>query len=77
VWSALSDRQAEQWMRYESLVNLTFASAPATLVCPYDTRRTPRHIIEAAQRTHPHLGCTEDPVVSPAYHEPEDFLTQA
>ena len=40
-WAGGSDAEIAGWMRYESIINLALASAPATIVCPYDTRSMP------------------------------------
>lgn len=41
------------WTRYESVLNTAFASRPAWIVCPYDTRRLPAYVVEDARLTHP------------------------
>lgn len=42
-----------EWTRYESVLNTAFASRSAWIVCPYDTRRLPAHVVEDARVTHP------------------------
>lgn len=64
VWDGRSPDEAAEWTRYESIVNLCFASAPATIICAYDTRSVSEAIVAAASHTHPGEG----------YREPEDFL---
>jgi transcriptional regulator with XRE-family HTH domain len=76
VWARRSEAEITAWFRYESLVNLAFAAAPATILCPYDTRSTPAEVIADARRTHPdgtHASATGG---GSAYQEPEDFLLQ-
>ena len=49
-WSGQSEEQIAAWTRYESLVNLAFASSPATVVCTYDERlHSPEAIAEASR----------------------------
>jgi transcriptional regulator with XRE-family HTH domain len=73
-WSGQSEAQIAAWTRYESLVNLTFASSPATLVCTYDERlHSPEAIAEAFQ-THPEVLHGDAAVTSEAYRTPADFL---
>jgi transcriptional regulator with XRE-family HTH domain len=76
VWATRSDAEITAWFRYESLVNLAFAAAPATIVCPYDTRSTPAEVIADARRTHPDGTHASGTGVGSAYQEPEDFLLQ-
>ena len=73
-WSGQSEEQIAAWTRYESLVNLAFASSPATVVCTYDERlHSPEAIAEASQ-THPEILHGEVAVTSEAYLTPADFL---
>jgi transcriptional regulator with XRE-family HTH domain len=75
VWAARSEAETAAWFRYESLVNLAFAAAPATIVCAYDTSTFPEEIIEVARHTHPvdHGGVLTE---SATYRETEDFLLE-
>lgn len=75
VWSGRSESEVTAWTRYESLLNLTFASLPATFVCPYDTGSLPAGIVEDATRTHPHVARGSEAVPSPSYRDAEEFLT--
>jgi hypothetical protein len=76
VWAGRSGAEITAWFRYESLVNLAFASAPATILCPYDTRSVPAEVVADARRTHPEAAHTSGALGGPAYQEPEDFLLQ-
>ena len=73
VWAGRSDAEIAAWFRYESLVNLAFAAAPATIVCAYDTTTFSDEVIAVARVTHPvgHGGVFDESV---AYRETEDFL---
>jgi anti-sigma regulatory factor (Ser/Thr protein kinase) len=44
-----------EWTRYEAILNAAFADQPAWIVCPYDARRLPEHVVRDAHRTHPHV----------------------
>jgi transcriptional regulator with XRE-family HTH domain len=74
VWAGRSDAEITMWTRYESMINLSFASSPATIVCPYDTRALPEEIVADARRTHPEVAHGTDATASLTYREPLDFL---
>jgi transcriptional regulator with XRE-family HTH domain len=76
VWAARSPAEITAWFRYESLVNLAFAAAPATILCPYDNRTVPAEVIADARRTHPDVTHSGGALEVPTYQEPEDFLLQ-
>ena len=73
-WSGQSEAHIDAWTRYESLVNLAFASSPATVVCTYDERMHSPEAIAAAFQTHPEILHREVAVTSEAYRTPADFL---
>jgi transcriptional regulator with XRE-family HTH domain len=73
-WSGQSKAEVAAWTRYESLVNLTFASSPATLVCTYDERRHSPDAIAEAHQTHREILHGDVAVTSEAYRAPADFL---
>ncbi len=74
VWAGRSDAEVTEWIRYESMLNLAFASFPATIVCPYDARSVPESVLANARRTHPEVAGAGDVTTSLAYRDPEDFL---
>jgi transcriptional regulator with XRE-family HTH domain len=74
VWAGRSEDEIAEWTRYESLINLSLASAPATIVCPYDARSVSEGILAGARHTHPEVAEADDVSTSAAYREPEDFL---
>ena len=76
VWAARSEAEITAWFRYESLVNLAFAFAPATIVCPYDTRSIPEQVVAEARRTHPEMAHGSASGESATYREPEEFLLE-
>jgi transcriptional regulator with XRE-family HTH domain len=74
AWVAKTDVEIEAWARYESLVNLAFASSPATILCTYDERALSPNTVAAAYSTHPEIVCGSTSAASPNYRRPEDFL---
>ena len=53
IWAGRSGAEVRDWTRYESLLNLVFASSPVTVVCPYDERSVDPEIVRQAHLTHP------------------------
>ncbi|MFF3439839.1 anti-sigma factor RsbA family regulatory protein [Streptosporangium sp. NPDC002721] len=49
VWSGWTERQAREWVRYESVLNAAFAGVPVSLWCLYDESLALDHV----PRTHP------------------------
>lgn len=77
VWTGRSEAEFAEWFRYESMINLSFASSPATIVCTYDARSVPDTVLDSARRAHPQLAAAGDVSANPAYQDPEDFLLTA
>jgi transcriptional regulator with XRE-family HTH domain len=69
-----SEAEVTAWTRYESLMNLAFASSPATIVCCYDVTSLPADVVADARRTHPEVTHGSEVTASPMYRAPEDFL---
>jgi transcriptional regulator with XRE-family HTH domain len=76
-WGDVTDTELAVWTRYESLVNLAFASSPATILCTYDESALPAHAVADAHTTHPEIVCGHEATASPGYRTPEDLLLQA
>jgi transcriptional regulator with XRE-family HTH domain len=74
VWTGRSDAEIIEWIRYESLLNLTFASMPTTILCPYDARAVPANVLADAHRTHPAVTHGGDAIANPEYQRAEEFL---
>jgi transcriptional regulator with XRE-family HTH domain len=55
AWQGLSEPAARAWGQYEALLNVMFANAPATVVCPFDTGSVRQETLEMAAATHPQL----------------------
>lgn len=69
-----SRAESAAWTRYESVVNLAFASSPITFVCPYDTRSLPAEVVDDARRTHPRVAQGSGGAANPAFRDPAEFL---
>ena len=76
AWAGETDAEIAAWTRYESLVNLAFASSPATFTCTYDERSFPEKAVADARRTHPEVTHGSVATASPTYREPEAFLLE-
>lgn len=53
VWPVGRPEAVSEWARYESVLNVAFADAPAWIVCPYDAATLPDEILTHALETHP------------------------
>jgi transcriptional regulator with XRE-family HTH domain len=74
VWAGRTEAEIIEWTRYESLLNLMFASMPTTIVCPYDTRSVRAGVVADARRTHPLVAHGGDSTANPQYRTAEEFL---
>jgi transcriptional regulator with XRE-family HTH domain len=77
VWAGRSEAEIIEWTRYESLLNLTFASMPTTIVCPYDARALPAGVVADARRTHPTIAHGGDSTANPLYRRAEELLLES
>jgi len=53
VWAGRTAAELREATRHEALINLAFATTPATILCPYDLTRLPPSAIGGARHTHP------------------------
>ncbi|WP_318307238.1 sensor histidine kinase [Amycolatopsis solani] len=53
---AVIDTSWDWWARYEAAVNHAYEEFPLRSMCAYDTRTTPRHVLEDVARTHPFVA---------------------
>lgn len=74
--SGRSVASVKAWIRYESLINLIFARSSAIVMCPYDTRQTPRAVLDSTHRTHPQLVDGDAHVHNPRYTPPVELLLE-
>jgi anti-sigma regulatory factor (Ser/Thr protein kinase) len=73
IWPGRSTAEVVEATRHEALINLAFATAPVSILCPYDTSGLSQSVVEDAERTHPHLVCSVDEFVSAHYTDPVDL----
>jgi transcriptional regulator with XRE-family HTH domain len=76
AWSGDPEAEIAAWTRYESMVNLAFASSPATIICTYDEGAFPTEVVADARRTHPTIADGDATTASPTYRAPEEFLLE-
>jgi hypothetical protein len=69
VWSARSGVAVDDWLRYESIVNLALETARVSIMCPYDADALPPQIVSGALRTHPHVDEAGEVSDSPEYRD--------
>ena len=74
VWPRTSARGVAEWKRYESALNVAWASMPTWVVCPYDANELADDIVNDAKRTHPVLRTGRGPRPSLHYTDPEVFV---
>ncbi|WP_370961859.1 anti-sigma factor RsbA family regulatory protein [Amycolatopsis sp. cg9] len=53
---AAIDTSWDWWARYEAAVNHAYDEFPLRSICAYDTRTTPRHVLDDVARTHPFVA---------------------
>lgn len=73
LWTARTAQQANEWARYESLVNAALAWSNAALVCAYDTCVVSPDVVAEVARTHPELVVNGAARPSPSYLDPAVF----
>lgn len=76
-WAGRSEVQLTAWARYEAVINLVFASVPASVVCLYDTRSAPNRALTDVQRTHPQIYSASGVGACPLYCDPEELLLES
>ena len=74
AWTGRSRAERLAWARYEALLTLALAAAPATIVCAYDQGSVSPAMLAHAAQTHAELTCAGDIGESSAYRPPEEFL---
>ncbi|MFE0175340.1 anti-sigma factor RsbA family regulatory protein [Streptomyces sp. NPDC059002] len=77
VWTGRTPFETQEWVRYESLVNVAFADSGHWILCPYDTRTVPADVLAGIRRTHPELAFGSDGQRSSGgYADPADFVAE-
>ncbi|MEO5876032.1 MAG: sensor histidine kinase, partial [Streptosporangiaceae bacterium] len=74
IWQGRTPAEEAEWTRYESVLNAAFARSPAWILCPYNARVLPDHIVSDARRTHPGLVTGPGEKASSTYTDPAAFL---
>jgi anti-sigma regulatory factor (Ser/Thr protein kinase) len=62
IWPGRSDAEMCEATRHEALLNLAFATAAVSIMCPYDVRGLASWVVGGVRRTHPavlHNGQTQ------------------
>lgn len=72
---AAIDTSWDWWARYESAVNHAYGEFPLRSICAYDTRTTPRHVLDDVARTHPFVATPGGHHTNAGYVDPLSFLT--
>jgi anti-sigma regulatory factor (Ser/Thr protein kinase) len=76
IWVGLDPLETSEWGRYESLVNVSLAAAPAWIMCGYDRRSLPAAVLDDALRTHPELAVGAESQPSVEYADPAAYYAQ-
>lgn len=63
------------WARYESAVNHVYDEFPLRSICAYDTRVTPRHVLDDVEMTHPYLARPDGWRPVDRYVDPSTYLS--
>ena len=64
IWAERTAAELREATKHEALINLAFGQAPASILCPYDSRRLSTAVLADAEHTHPavrHGGQALDP----------------
>jgi MEDS: MEthanogen/methylotroph, DcmR Sensory domain len=64
------------WTRYESILNACFGGEPVWIICPYDRRELPDHVVTYASRTHEFLSNGGEHEASTAYLHPDELVAR-
>ena len=76
-WQARDPEEERALMTVESLVEslleVSFAPLPVTMLCPYDRRLVSQDVLDQASRTHPEIRTTTGTEENPSYEDPVDI----
>ncbi|MCW2503740.1 MAG: sensor histidine kinase [Actinomycetia bacterium] len=73
LWDAGGPARAAEWSRMQSVLNVAFASATASVVCAYDAGVLSPATIAAARATHPGLTSGGQSAISAGYQPPAQY----
>ena len=74
VWAERSSDELAECYQHESLLNLAFAEAPFTLVCPYDTTALAPDVVAHAHQSHPFVQNGGASTSSDRYEHAPNYL---
>lgn len=74
LWAGCSADEIRLWTQFESFLNLVFAPAPVTMICPYDIRAVPEQILAQARITHPSMHEDQSSQESRRYVDPAEVM---
>jgi anti-sigma regulatory factor (Ser/Thr protein kinase) len=77
IWSSRSRAEIVEGVRHEALLNLAFAQADVTILCPYDESGLDADVIAEAGRTHPTIRCRGHVHPSTNYADPLEVYAAA
>jgi anti-sigma regulatory factor (Ser/Thr protein kinase) len=67
AWPERSAAELREAIRHEALINVAFAGAPASILCPYPAAGLARDVIRGARHTHPAVVRDGQPRANPGY----------
>jgi anti-sigma regulatory factor (Ser/Thr protein kinase) len=76
AWPGRSAAELQETARHEALINLAFADAEISILCPYNGALLPRLAILDAHATHPTELRDGAECASSSYRGPEDYLAK-
>jgi anti-sigma regulatory factor (Ser/Thr protein kinase) len=62
-------REWDAWVAYDAILNPAFEGRPVWIMCGYDEREVPDHVLDGALRAHPHT-LADAPRPNPRFEEP-------
>lgn len=78
IWPGRSNAELAEGIRHEALINVAFADAAVTVLCPYDAERLTSDVLSSAERTHPSLARADGGRrASVAYSDPLEVYSSA
>jgi anti-sigma regulatory factor (Ser/Thr protein kinase) len=73
AWPERAAAELREVARHEAMLNLAFAEADITILCPYNAADLPSAAVSAARRTHPRLRVSGRESESASYRAPTDW----
>ncbi|MFI9818911.1 anti-sigma factor RsbA family regulatory protein [Streptomyces sp. NPDC052013] len=77
IWAGRSATEYPACVQHEALINAAFQGRTATILCPYDERRLPEHVLADAYATHPTvIAAGSGPGRDSAAYAPEEIVAR-